>query len=44
MSAATASPSASTGSAPRRPADDLFKHFGFTAEAIVPQIVAALKA
>ena len=26
------------------PADDLFKRFGFTAEAIVPQIVAALKA
>jgi transketolase len=26
------------------PADDLYKHFGFTAEAIVPRIVAALNA
>ena len=25
------------------PADDLFKHFGFTAEAIVPQIIANWK-
>ncbi len=25
------------------PAGDLFEHFGFTAEAIVPRIVAALK-
>ena len=31
--------SASTGSAPRRPADDLYEHFGLTADAIAARVI-----